>query len=159
MARPLEKELCCRFLAFFLLGLEIFGRRRLKHRKIGAARKRVLAGGDDTALDRGVGRDMLNDLLDLVDDLRRDDVHRPPGHIPGEQCDAIIVRLEAEIREIHRFLLQAMFPPSRGRWRRYEASLHYWPREQSDDASIRETDARRTALPNSSMRMPGLFLI
>src|ERR1700730_344649 len=53
------------------------------------------------------------------------------------------------------------FLPTRGRWRRYEGSLHYWPCEQSADASIYGKDARRidSALPYSPMKTSGLFLI
>jgi hypothetical protein len=51
----------------------------LQHGEVGAAGKRVLAGGDDGALDRLVGGNGLDDRLQLVHHLLGEDVHGAAG--------------------------------------------------------------------------------
>jgi len=86
-----------------LLGLQLLvgPAEALQHGEVGAAGEIVLAGGDDAALDRRIGRDLLDDLLELVHHAFGDDVHRAAGHVPGRQSDAVGIGLEAEIGQRH----------------------------------------------------------
>ena len=90
-----------RFLALRLCAAREFVACGLEHRQIGAAGEAVLAGGDDRALDRGVGRDLVDDLAHLGDDFGVDDVHRAAGHVPGDERNAVGVGLETEIGQVH----------------------------------------------------------
>ena len=72
-------------------------RQRFQQRQIGAGAERVLARGDDRALDRGVGRDLLHDLGQFLDRGEIDHVHRAPGHVPGDERNAVGIDVELEI--------------------------------------------------------------
>ena len=61
LARFLEEEAHRLLLALLLREPRVFGAEPLQHGEVGAARKRVLAGGDDAALDGLVRRDRLDD--------------------------------------------------------------------------------------------------
>jgi hypothetical protein len=86
-----------------LLGLQLLvgPTEALQHGEVGAAGEIVLAGGDDAALDRRIGRNLLDDLLELVHHPLGDHVHRTAGHVPGRQSDAVGIGLEAEIGQRH----------------------------------------------------------
>jgi hypothetical protein len=75
----------------------------LQHREVRAARKRLLAGGHDAALDRLVRGDLLDDLRQLLHDRHGDDVHRAAGAVPGRERDPVSVGVEAEVGQVHRF--------------------------------------------------------
>jgi hypothetical protein len=69
----------------------VVGALALQHRQVGAAAERVLARGHHRALDRGVGRNLLDDLLEFFHDRDVDHVHRAAGHVPGDERDAVAV--------------------------------------------------------------------
>ena len=72
-------------------------------REIGAGAERVLAGGDDRALDRGVGRDLLDDRRRVPRSPSRSMTFiERPGHVPGDERDAVGVDVELEIAVAHR---------------------------------------------------------
>ena len=84
-------------------GLRVKGpEQRVEHGEVGAAGKRLLAGGEDHALDRGVGSDPRHDRLELGDGRHVEDVHRPADHVPGDGGDAVLCDLGAEIGAGHR---------------------------------------------------------
>ena len=85
------------FLAVPLRHLAEHAGERFEQRQVGAGAERVLAGGDDRALDRGVGCDLLDDLAELLDHRQVDDVHRFAGHVPGDGGDAVAVDVELEV--------------------------------------------------------------
>ena len=100
-ARLLEE---CRdggFLALVLGELAIERAEALQHGQVGAAREGLLAGSDDAALDRFLARDVVDQLRQLVHHLRGDDVHGAPRHVPGRERDAVAVRLDAEVLQVH----------------------------------------------------------
>jgi hypothetical protein len=69
----------------------------VQHGDVGAAGKILLGRGDDRALDRRVCRDPLHDRLELVHHPHGEDVHRALRHVPGDECDAVAVEVQAEI--------------------------------------------------------------
>ena len=98
---PLDEGAHRRLLAFRLGATGEFGARGLEHGEVGAGREALLARGDDAALDRGVGCDLVGDLAELADDFVVQDVHRPAGHVPGDERDSVGVRFETKIGEVH----------------------------------------------------------
>ena len=70
-----------------------------QHRQIGAGAERVLARGDDDALDRRVGRKLFDDRRQLLDRRRVETFIERPGNIPGDERNAVAVGLELEIVE------------------------------------------------------------
>ena len=68
-----------------------------EQRQVSARAERVLARGDDRALDRRVGRNLLDDTGEFGDDAHVDDVHRAAWHVPGNEGDAVCVDVEFEI--------------------------------------------------------------
>ena len=86
-------------------------RQRFQQRQVGAGAERLLARGDDRALDRGVGRDLLDDRGQFLDRREIDDVHRAPRHVPGDERDAVGIDVELEIVG-HRFSPAAAPPYS-----------------------------------------------
>ena len=100
-----------------------------QHGEVGAAAERVLAGGDDGALDGGIARDLFDDRLKLLHHLRVDDVHRAAGHVPGDERNAVGIDIEGEIGEGHVSLPVVSVRPreagraiiSHGSWSRFHA--------------------------------------
>ena len=85
---------------FVALRLGEFGEgaaQAFKQREVGAAAEGVLARGDDRALDRGVGRDLFHDAGKLRHHRHVDQVHRPAGHVPGDERDALAIDVELEV--------------------------------------------------------------
>ncbi len=77
------------------------GEEPVDHGDVGAAGKILLARADDDALDRGVAGRLFDDRLKLVHHLFGEDVHRAARHVPGDERDAVGVRLDAEILVAH----------------------------------------------------------
>ena len=82
---------------------------RFQQRQIGAGAECLLARGDHRALDRGVAGDLLDDLGQFLDRRDVDDVHRAPGHVPGDERDAVGIDVELEFVG-HRPLLRQRRP-------------------------------------------------
>ncbi len=100
-----KKALHGGLLALLALELLVLRAEALEHGEVGAAGERLLARGDDAALDRGVGGDRLDDLRQLVDHLEVMTFIERPGMSQVDVRDAVGVGLEAEIGEVHRGLL------------------------------------------------------
>ena len=103
-AALVEQQHRGRLLAARLRGFGELPPERLQHGEIGAGAERLLARGDDRALDGGVGRDVLDDGGQFLGGLRVDHVHRPAGRIPGDERDAVGVDIELEIDVGHETL-------------------------------------------------------
>ena len=97
--RPLDEGAHRRVLAFGLGAADEFVARDLEECEVGAAD--ALRQRDDGALDRGVARDLVDDLAELGHDFGIDDVHRAAGHVPGHERNAVGVGLETKILEFH----------------------------------------------------------
>src|SRR5712691_8571002 len=90
----------------FALGLEQFGIsavQAFEHGQIGAGGERLLARGDDDALDGSVGGSLLHDLFQFGHRGFVEHVHRTPGNVPRHQRNAVGVGLNLEILEGHLF--------------------------------------------------------
>ena len=70
---------------------------RLQHGEVGAAGERVLARGDDRALDGGLVGDAVDDRAQLLDHVHVDDVHRAARHVPGDERDAVGIDVDGEV--------------------------------------------------------------
>ena len=70
-ADPLDEDAHRRLLALGLDEPLVVAAHVLEHRQVGAAGKALLAGGDDGALDRGVGGDLVDDRAELRDHVGR----------------------------------------------------------------------------------------
>ena len=103
LAAFLEHETGRGFRAFVLHHVGVHRAHALQHRQVGAAAEGVLAGGDDRALDRFIGRDFLDDRREFADHVHRDDVHRAAGRVPGDERNAIGIDVEGEVS--HNFQL------------------------------------------------------
>src|SRR5262249_6415388 len=79
----------------------VFVAHALQHREVGAARKSLLAGIEDRALDGGIAGDLVDDRRHLGDHFRRQHVHRAPGGVPRHQSYPGGVGLKTEIGQIH----------------------------------------------------------
>ncbi len=97
--RPFDEGAHRGFRALFLHPAGVVGPGGLQEREIRAAD--TFAKADDRALDRGVGRNPVDDLTDLGHDFGIDDVQRAAGHVPRDERDAVGVGLEAKILEVH----------------------------------------------------------
>ena len=67
----------------------------------GAGAERVFAGDDRCALYGRIARDSLNDCRKLFDGLKIDEIHRTPGHVPGDKRNAVGIDLKLEVDVIH----------------------------------------------------------
>ena len=85
------------FLALAFGELAERARQRFQQGQVGAGAERVLARGDDRALDRGIAGDFLHDRGQFLDRREIDHVHRASGHIPGDERDAVGIDIELEI--------------------------------------------------------------
>ena len=92
-AALLEQHLVGGFLALLLQHLGIGDVHALEHGKIGAGAERFLARGDDDALHGGIGRGLLQDLLELGGRGLVQHVHRTSGDVPGGERNAVGVGL------------------------------------------------------------------
>ena len=91
-----------------LFALALFGLEEVEHTphhgQVRTAGETVLTGGDHSALDRRIGCDLVDDLVEFFENALVEDVHRLPGHVPGDQRDAIRIDVKREIFVAHRGL-------------------------------------------------------
>jgi hypothetical protein len=100
-AALVEQHLIGRDLALGLEQFAISAVHALKHREVGAGRERLLARGDDDALDGGIGGGLLHDLLEFGNRGLIEHVHRAARDVPCHQRDAVGVGLNLEILVSH----------------------------------------------------------
>ncbi len=96
-AREIEHHRVGGFLALGLENRHVVVTLLFQHREVGAAAERILARGDDRALDGGVPRDLVDQRVELLHDRGVDHVHRLAGHVPGDQRNAVGIDVELEI--------------------------------------------------------------
>ena len=101
LARAVVEEPHRRLLAFGFGDARVFLAHALQHGQVRAAGEAVLGRSEHRALDGGILRDMIDDLADFGDHLRRQHVHRTPRHVPADQRDSVGVGLESEVDEVH----------------------------------------------------------
>ncbi len=96
-AALVEQPRICRFGALRCRQIGEGAAQSFQHRQIGAGAERVLARRNHHALDRAVGRQLLDDGRKLLDHFHVDDVHRAARRIPGDERNAVAVDVEREI--------------------------------------------------------------
>src|SRR5690606_32902670 len=60
------------------------------------------------ALDRLVGSDPVDDLVEFVHHLLGEDVHRPVLHVPGDEGDAVGIDIDGEIVVVSHWSLSSL---------------------------------------------------
>ena len=88
-------------LAMRLRHIGKFAAEEFQHCEISAGAERLLAGRDYRALDGALARDPLHNSGKLLNRFEIDEIHRAPGHVPGDERDSVRIDLELEIEIVH----------------------------------------------------------